>query len=97
MATNPKDLQEKKLTLDARGRINVRPLLKHKGVTSVRAVPQEDGTITLRPIIDVELHPEEAWIYENPKILEGILEGIEDSKEGRVSELDVDFWKDIED
>lgn len=86
---------EKKLKVDSRGRINIKQLSSEK-VTSYRAHLEKDGVIVLRPVVDVELHPEEAWLFEKPKALEGVLEGIEDSKAGRVSELEEDFWDDIE-
>ncbi len=37
-----------------------------------------------------KIPPEEQWIYDNPEILESILRGLEDAREGRISEIDLD-------
>ena len=91
MAVNPKEIEEKKLKKDSRGRINLGQL-SSKEVTSFRAKRQEDGTIILKPVIDVELHPEEAWLFRNKKALAMVKEGLEDSASNRVSELEDGFW-----
>jgi len=51
-------MPEKKLKVDSRGRINLKQLSSEE-VTSFRATLQEDGTILLRPVVDIEISPEE--------------------------------------
>ncbi|MEI8390512.1 MAG: hypothetical protein WCG23_11600 [bacterium] len=87
---------EKKLKVDSRGRINLKQLYSEE-VTSFRAIRQEDGTILLRPVVDIEIHPEEAWLYKNPVALATVKKGLEDVSDGKISELEEDFWNDIED
>jgi hypothetical protein len=89
-------LQEKKLKIDSRGRINIKQLAQ-KEVTSFRAFKQEDGSIVLKPVVEIEIHLEEAWIFKNPEAKAMIEEGLEDFKAGRVSELDESFWDEIDD
>jgi len=87
---------EKKLKIDSRGRINLKQLASQE-VTSFRAILQEDGTILLRPVVDIEIHPEEAWLYKNPEALASVKKGLEDVVAGRISEMEEGFWDDIED
>jgi len=87
---------EKKLKVDSRGRINIKQLSSRE-ITSFRAIKQEDGTILLRPVVDIEIHPEEAWLYKNPEALASVKKGLEDVAAGRISELEEGFWDDIED
>lgn len=87
---------EKKLKIDSRGRINIKQLSSEE-VTSFRAIRQQDGTILLRPVVDIEIPPEEAWLYKNPEALASVKQGLEDVAAGRISELDESFWDDIED
>lgn len=86
---------EKKLKIDQRGRINIKQLAS-KEITSFRATLQEDGTILLRPFVDIEIPPEEAWLYKNPEALESVRKGLEDVAAGRIKKLD-NFFDDIPD
>jgi hypothetical protein len=86
-------VQEKNLKLDSKRRITIGKLASDD-ITSYDAKLQEDGTILLIPKVEIPAH--EAWLYRNPKALTSVLEGIEDSKAGRVSELEEDFWEGIE-
>jgi len=92
MAVNSKEIKLKK---DSRSRINLGQL-SSKEVTSFRAKRQKDGTIILRPIIDVEFHPEEAWLFKNKKALAMVKEGLKDSASGRVSEIEESFWDEVD-
>ncbi len=58
-------------------------------LSSFRAYRQEDGKIVLDPLIEIPAR--EHWIYKNPAALASLMKGLEDAKEGRVKELDIDF------
>ncbi len=95
MAINPKQVKEKKVKVDSRGKISLKALVPEE-VTSYRAKLQEDGTILLCPIVDVELHPEEAWLFKNPKALKMVKDGLKDAAAGRVARLEDDFWDQVD-
>ena len=76
-------IPEKKLNVDPRGRINVKQLTS-EGVTSYRAIKQEDGSIILRPIIDIEVTPQEVWLYKNKAALKRVQKGLLDAAKGKV-------------
>ena len=88
-------MQEKKLKMDSRGRINIKPLTSEE-TTSFRALRQSDGSIILKPLIDIEIPPEEAWLYKNQDALDSVKRGLEDAASGRVKKLD-NFFDDIGD
>ncbi|SPJ31971.1 hypothetical protein [Candidatus Protochlamydia amoebophila] len=75
-----------KLQLDTRNRICLTQFLpKGLEISSFRAY-QEDGKIILEPLIEV------------PALtMSSLMKGIEDIKEGRISELDRDFSEFIND
>ena len=73
-----------RLKVDAKKRITLGKYVPDD-VTSYEIEAKTDGTIILHPMVEMPAH--EVWIYKNPDVLKGILEGIEDSKAGRVSYL----------
>ena len=75
-------IMTKKVSPDKKGRLTLGKLVE--GVDGFNAEKLEDGTIILTPY--VELHPREVWLYKNPQALESIKRGLEDAKEGRVSQ-----------
>ncbi len=78
-----------KLPLDTRNRVCLTQFLpKNLDVSSFRAY-QEGNKIILEPL--VEIPSEEHWLYKNPKAMASVRKGLEDIKEGRISELSRDF------
>jgi hypothetical protein len=49
-----------------------------------------NGVIVLYP--KVEIPAEELWIFQNKEVANSIKQGIDDAKNGKVSELSEDFW-----
>jgi len=88
-------IERKKLKVDSRGRISIKQLTSGE-VTSFRAKKEKDGTIILKPVVDIEIHPEERWLYQNHEALASVKRGLEDSAAGRIKKLD-NFFDDIED
>lgn len=58
-------------------------------LSSFRVSRQEDGKIVLDPF--VEIPAREHWIYKNPEALASLERGIEDAKNGRIVDVDIDF------
>jgi hypothetical protein len=73
-------------TIDDRKRLNLGNLLKD--FKRVKLYQNPRGELLLRPVVEVPAS--EAWLFENKKALESVLEGIRDAAEGRVSKLDLD-------
>ena len=77
------DTTEFTLRLDGKGRVTFGNLAK--GVSSFKVKKNEDGSFLLRPMKEV---PErEAWLYQNPEALKAVLEGLADSRAGRVHDM----------
>jgi hypothetical protein len=84
-----------KLQLDTRNRVCLTHFLpKNLDISSFRAY-QDGNKIILEPL--VEIPAEEHWIYKNPKAMTSVMRGLEDIKEGRVSQIDRDFSEFIND
>lgn len=73
-------LNKKKVTPDKRGRVSLKGLVE--GVDGFEAEKMEDGTIILRPFIQVK--PNEAWLFNNEEALKSVLTGIQEAKEGKI-------------
>ena len=58
-------------------------------LSSFRVSRQEDGKIVLDPLIEIPAR--EHWIYKNPKALASLMKGIDDAKNGRIVDVDIDF------
>ena len=69
-------------------------LPKNLEISSFR-VYQEGSKIILEPL--VEIPSEEHWLYKNPKAMASVMKGLEDIKEGRISELPRDFSEFVND
>lgn len=83
------------LTLDSRNRVCLTPFIPEGlDITSYKAY-QEGDKIILEPM--TEIPAREAWLYLNPKALASVLEGLRQAEEGRVSELEINFSKFLED
>lgn len=81
------------LKIDSKKRITLGKFIPDE-VTSYDAEIKESGVIILRP--KVEIPAEELWLFRNKEALESVQRGLKDSAEGRVSELEEDFWDDID-
>lgn len=95
MVINPKQQKEKRIKVDSRGKISLKALVPEE-ITSYKAKLQEDGTILLQPIMEVEFHPEEAWLFKSPKALKMVKEGLKDAAAGRITKLEDDFWDQVD-
>lgn len=69
---------------DSKGRITLGKKLV-ENISSYHITVREDRSIVLEPY--VEIPASEMWIYENPKVLESIKRGVEQSKKGRTRKL----------
>lgn len=58
-------------------------------LSSFRISRQEDGKIVLDPLMEIPAR--EHWIYKNPKALASLMRGIEDAKNGRIVDMNIDF------
>ena len=86
---SPKNRKEVSLPLDSRNRICLTQFIsKNLSVTSYRAY-QEGEKIILEPMAEVPAW--EAWLYNSPKALASVLEGIEQADKGQLSKLDLDL------
>ena len=73
-------LNRKILRPDSKGRITLGKLAEH---VSGFEVIEENGKIILLPQVEIPAH--ESWLYKNPEALASVLQGIEDSKTGKVT------------
>ena len=71
-----------KLKVDSKGRIALGNFAK--GVSSFE-IRQSKNSLILSPLTEVPAH--EAWLYQNPEAMAGVLRGIEDAKNGRLKKL----------
>jgi hypothetical protein len=71
------------VTPDAKGRITLGKLAK--GVSSYRVFAGEDGKLVLEPW--TEIPTRELWLYKNPKALEMVEKGLQESAEGKTSDM----------
>ncbi len=75
------------ITLDSQNRVTLGKLLK--GIsTKLFDARLVKGKIVLEPM---EAIPEkEAWLYKNPKALQSVIKGLQNAKEGKIKELNLD-------
>ena len=76
--------------VDSKKRINlgekILKLVSAKNKTDAYKVfVGEDGDVLLRPIVAIP--SKEAWVYQNPKVLEQIRQGLSESAEGKVTKV----------
>ncbi len=72
---------------DAQKRITLPNILVRKGIM-FRMSYNSDGQILLEP--QVAIPASEAWVFNNPEILELVKRGLADVAEGRTSKIDLD-------
>ena len=76
-------------SLDSKQRITLsekvinKVVLKNRKVQSYQVLVAKNGNILLRPAVSVPAN--EAWIYENPKVIGAIRQGLKDAKEGKTT------------
>lgn len=90
--------QLNKIQMDAKYRICLGSFLskeEREQLSSFRVSRQEDGKIVLDPFMEIPAR--EHWIYKNPKALASLKRGIEDAKNGRIIDMDIDFSKFLDD
>ena len=68
---------------DAKGRITLGKLAE--GLSGFKVTKNADGSLHLLPL--KEIPEREMWLYRNPEAMAAVLEGLEDSKAGRVHDL----------
>lgn len=64
-------------------------------LSSFRVSRQKDGKIVLDPL--VEIPAREHWIYKKPEALASLMRGLDDAKEGRIVDSDIDFTEFLDD
>ena len=69
-----------RLRPDSKGRITLGKLAE--GVSSYRARREKDGKIILEPF--VEIPAEEKWLWEDRDAIRSVMNGLADSKAGRL-------------
>ena len=77
---------------DAKGRITLGKLAE--GLSGFKVTKNSDGSFHLLP--QKEIPERELWLYRNPEAMASVLEGLADSKAGRVHDLG-SFAKYLED
>ena len=89
--------KQDKVRMDAKQRICLSGILtkEERETFSSFRVYRESGKIILEPLVEVPAKSE--WIYKKPEAMGSLQRGLEDIKEGRVSELDRDFSEFIKD
>lgn len=71
---------------DAKNRIILTPALKQQqSIDGFTVFANQVGEIKLVPVIKIPAY--EAWLYNNPKALKQVEEGMKDALEGRVGPL----------
>jgi len=79
----PKVLMTKeKINPDHRGRVSLGNLVTHE--YQYNAEKLDDGTVILKPYVQVQVPPKEAWLFKNSDALSSVKAGIKQSKEGNV-------------
>jgi predicted RNA-binding protein YlxR (DUF448 family) len=87
-----------KVQMDNKYRICLSSFLskeEREQLSSFRIFRQEDGRIVLDP--QIEIPARDHWIYKNPEAFASLKRGIEDAKNGRIVDLDIDFSKFLDD
>ena len=77
---------------DAKGRITLGKLAE--GLSGFKVTKNSDGSFHLLPL--KEIPERELWLYRNPEAMAAVLEGLADSRAGRVHDLG-SFAKYLED
>jgi hypothetical protein len=72
-------------TIDERNRLTIGELIK--GYKRVRIYKNIRGEVFLQPI--VEIPASELWLIQNKETLEGVLKGIKDASDGKISRLEL--------
>jgi len=87
-------MSAKNLKLDNKKRITLGKLAA-KNITSYDVELKDNGVIVLYPKVEISM--EEAWLLQNKEALASVKRGLRDSANGDISDLEDEFWNDIED
>jgi len=87
---NEKFISIGRKTVDSKSRITLgRKILKlitaQTGAEEFQIFYGEDGDILLRPMVSIP--SKEAWIYENPKVLKAIKQGLVEAEQGKIEKV----------
>jgi hypothetical protein len=87
-------------TVDSKNRINLgekvlKAISSKSKADAYKVFVGKDGDILLKPVVVVPSR--EAWIYDNPKVLKQIRDGLSEASEGKVEKVkDLDkFFKEL--
>ena len=80
---------------DSQNRIVITPIVAFlkQHIDSFKVFINSSGNILLKPMISLPL--EEAWPYQNPKILSNVLKGIEEAKTGKAKHFNLKELDDV--
>ena len=70
------------LTLDSRNRLPLSKLLKFENVRMFDATVAENGTITLKPM--VQIPADQVWLWENKEALASVRRGLKSTKRRKI-------------
>lgn len=75
-------------TIDERNRVTIGDIIKkfYKSATRVKVLIGDDGDILLRPL--TEIPAKEAWLYKNKRVLNSVMNGLLQAKEGKIVDFD---------
>jgi hypothetical protein len=76
-------------SIDERNRLTIGEILK--GSKRIRLYQNDSGEILLQPI--AEIPASELWLFQNPKAINEVREGLRDASQGKVSLLDPEELK----
>lgn len=77
-------------TMDSKNRINLgekvlKAISSKNKADAYKVFVGKDGDILLKPVVAVPSR--EAWIYDNPKVLKQIRDGLNEANEGKVEKV----------
>ena len=80
---------------DPQNRIVITPIVTwlKQHIDSFKVFINSNGSVLLKPMVSLPL--EEAWPYQDPKILSNILKGIEEAKAGKSKPFDLKELDDV--
>ena len=76
---------------DGKGRITLGAVAR--GVSGFVVSKDAEGTLTLVP--QMEIPAREIWIWQNPSVMQALTEGMQQSRDGKVVEVDFSQFADL--
>ncbi len=80
--------------MDAKRRVTLGRLVSGQ-VTSFRVYRNAHGQIVLDPLVAIPAH--EAWLFQNPRAVTMVRQGLEDARQGRLSKAKEDYSRYLDD